>query len=136
MPSFSQRYDADILSDIAPGLALHLDPDRLLKDGARHTYTQATRVQGQHFFLCVFANDSETKWVPLFTNASTRRLALPAVDRYGHSKWCQGVFHLYADQIWTASPQAIANAAAQAHDKSRKGSRNGIAPARIPGGPW
>jgi len=136
MPSFTQLYDPDLPGEIAPGLALHLDPDRLLKDGATHTYTEQTRVQGQHFFLCVAASGGATKWVPLFTNGSAKRLALPAVARYGHPKWCQGVFHLYPDQIWTASPQAVANAAARAHDKSRKGSRNGINATLIPGGPW
>lgn len=132
MATFAQLYDPDIPNEIQPGLVLHLDPDRLLQDGASHTVDALTRVQGQHFFLCLSVEQGLSKWVPLFTTATADRLELPAQGRHGHPKWCGGVFHFYPSQVWTATPQAIANAAARAHDKSRAGSRNGIDPALIP----
>ena len=132
MPTFAQLYDPAIPNEIQPGLVLHLDPDRLLQDGACHSVSNAARVQGQHFFLCIAIEHGTTKWVPLFTNASADRLELPKQGRYGHPKWCGGVFRFYPGQVWSASSQVVANAAARAHDKTRSGTRNGIDPSLIP----
>lgn len=132
MTSSNKLFDPDLASEIAPGLALHLDPDRLLAEGATFTGDPVFRVQGQHFFVCIEAGGGSSRWAPLFTNANTGRVLLPHEGRAGHPKWVKGVFHLHPGQIWTASPDAVANAAARAHDKSRKGTRNTMDPTRIP----
>lgn len=132
MASWADLYDPDLLAEIQRGLVLHLDPDRLLNEGATCTVNAFDRVQGQHFFLCLSVTREQSDWTPLFTNATADRIALPTAGRYGHPKWQAGVFHFYPGQIWSASAQGLANAAARAHDKSRSGSRNGIDPARIP----
>lgn len=97
-----------------------------------HTADEATRVQGQHFFLCIEVGHDSSRWIPLFTNANPGRVELPKSGRSGHPKWVHGTFHFHPGQVWLASHAAVANAAARAHDKTRRGSRNAIDPASIP----
>src|SRR5437016_4897991 len=110
MATWQQLFDPNLAADIAVGIVVHLDPDRLLQEGATHTADDATRVQGQHFFLCIEAGPGVSRWVPLFTNNNPGRVELPQQGRSGHYKWVQGTFHLHPAQVWSASPAAIANA--------------------------
>lgn len=132
MVAWEKLYDPDLIGEIAVGLSLHLDPNRLEQEGATCTDPPGVRVEGQHFFLCVEVSNTHSKWIPLFTAPNTGRIALPSDGRQGHSKWVGGEFHYHPAQVWTATPAAIANAAARAHDKSRRGSRNTIAAQHVP----
>ncbi len=132
MAKWSDLYDADLLNDIVVGLVLHLDPERLADEGATCTDPPGVRVEGQHFFICISVDGQNSRWVPLFTDPNTGRVALSKDDRVGHPKWIRGTFHYHSAQIWSATAQAVANAAARAHDKSRRGTRNLIAPQHVP----
>lgn len=132
MADWAKLYDPDLIQDIAVGLSLHLDPQRLEQEGALCTDPPGVRVEGQHFFLCIEVSGNTSKWVPLFTAANAGRLPLPETGRAGHSKWVRGTFHYHTAQVWSASAQAVANAAARAHDKSRRGTRNTLAAANVP----
>jgi len=132
MAGGAATYDKNLTKDIAVGLVLHLDPDRLEKDGGTYNCPPETRVQGQHFFLCVEVNEDQSKWLPLFTNAGPGRIALTTEGREGHEKWVDGTFHYHPGQVWSAPSKAVANAAMRAHDKSRRGSRNTLDPESLP----
>lgn len=125
-------YDKYLLNEIAVGLVLHLDPDRLEADGASYNCPAEARVRGQHLFLCVAINDAQSQWLPLFTNAAPGRVALSSEGRKGHGKWVDGDFHYHPGQVWTGSAKAIANAAARANDKSRRGRRSTLDAANVP----
>lgn len=132
MATWQELFDEHLATDVAVGLVVHLDPDRLLQEGATHTADEVTRVQGQHFFLCIEVGEGFSRWVPLFSNSTPGRVELSQQGRSGHQKWIEGKFHLHPTQVWSASPTVIVNAAARAHDKSRRGSRNAIDQASIP----
>jgi hypothetical protein len=124
--------DRSLRQQLARGLVVHLDPDELLKNGATHTATPDTRVQGQHFFACLGVEGESCRLLPLFTNAGPNREELPREGRVGHAKWTEGTFHYYPNQVWTAAKSAVTMAAAEAHDKSTRNARNSIAPAALP----
>lgn len=132
MAKWADLYDPDLLTDIVVGLVLHLDPLRLEQEGATCTDPPGVRVQGQHFFLCVSVAGNTSRWVPLFTEANAGRISLPEAGRRGHVKWAKGPFHFHPAQVWTATAQAIANAAARAHDKTRRANRNSIDQQHVP----
>ena len=132
MVAWEKLYDPDLVQDIVVGLSLHLDPQRLEQEGALCTDPPGVRVEGQHFFLCIETSGDTSKWVPLFTAANAGRLPLPKVGRAGHPKGVNGTVHYHTAQVWSASAQAVANAAARAHDKTRRGTRNTLATAHVP----
>ena len=51
--------------------------------------------------------------------------------RQRSSEVSQGVHYDHPAQVWTAM-EAIADAAARAHDKSNRGARNTLAPEHVP----
>ena len=125
-------HDPDLEADIAVGLVLHLDPKELTIRGATYTCDPTHRVQGQHFFLCVSVNGAQSRWLPLFTRSGTGRHSLARGSRTGHAKWTGGSFHYRPGQVWSASSAAVVKAAARAHDKTRRGSRNQLAAEEVP----
>ena len=125
-------HDAHLPADITVGLVLHLDPDCLQLHGATCSCAPAFRVQGQHFFVCIDATPGQTRWLPLFSRPGPGRLMLASAGASGHPKWSRGVYYYHPAQVWTAAGAAIAEAAARAHDKSRRGARNSMAPEHVP----
>lgn len=113
--------------EIDLGLALHLDPDELQICGATYSCQEGARVKGNHFFLCIGADDFAGLWLPLYTNSGVGRTKLSAPGRTGHPKWTQGTFHYHLGQIWTASHYAAVRAASAGGDLSIPGSRNRLA---------
>jgi hypothetical protein len=112
--------------EIAVGLVLHLDPDRLLADGGTCTCGDKERVQGPHFFACV-SRDPKSKtgvWVPFFGDTGTDRVEVAASEKTGHPKWTKGVTYYHPTQTWTVPDAAIEPAARAGKDASRQGSRN------------
>lgn len=132
MVDWGKLYDPDLLSEIDVGLVLHLDPTQLVKEGATCTVDSDIRVEGQHFFLCVEKSILVSKWIPLFTSNGPGRIALNNSGLKGHPKWVATKPHYHPAQIWTATNEAVAHAAARAHDKSRNGSRNTVPLADVP----
>jgi hypothetical protein len=130
-PSQGTPPKLDPFPDIAAGLALHLDPDELERLGGTYTCAKPFRVQGGHFFLCLDDDGSVGRWLPLYSQAGTGRVALTGA-RSGHPKWTGGTFHYQAGQVWTAAHAAIAGAAAAGQDKSTPGSRNLLDSAAMP----
>ncbi len=132
MADWNKLYDPDLATDICVGLVLHLDPDRLEAEGGTYTCAPHEKVLGQHFFVCLEAGPHVTRWFPLYTNAGPGRIQLSHEGSSGHPKWVGGDHYYHSAQVWTASRQAVANAAARAHDKTRRGSRNMVAVAHVP----
>ena len=120
------------VSEIRPGLVLHLDPSQLELKGARCTCLAEQRVEGHHFFLCLDTDNSEGDWPPLYSNPGPLRQMLSSDGRRGHAKWTDGVFHFHPSQIWTVSHLAILGAAAAGNDQSTAGNRNMLDEEKIP----
>jgi hypothetical protein len=132
MTWWEQLYDPDLISDISPGIVLHLDPDRLEAEGGTYSCAYSERVQGQHFFVCIETTVSKTRWLPLYTNDGPGRVRISNQGSTGHPKWTAGIHFYHPNQVWTATKESVANAAARAHDKTRRGSRNRVAAGHIP----
>ena len=116
MVNWNQLYDPNLVADICVGMVLHLDPDRLEAEGGTYTCDAAAKVVGQHFFVCLEAGASVTRWLPLYTNPGPGREQLSHAGSSGHPKWINGAHYYHPAQVWVASRQAVANAAARAHD--------------------
>lgn len=130
--TWDQLYDNDLTEDICPGIVLHLDPARLIAEGATYSCDDSARVQGQHFFACITAEATTCTIIPLYSADGPGREPLDKSSRTGHPKWAGADTYFHPEQIWTATRDAIANAAARAHDKSRRGSRNTVASGQLP----
>ena len=114
------------------GLVVHLDPERLIAEGGTYTCSDARRVRGGHFFLCLSAADSRGSWLPLYSNNGPGREALPTRGRVGHPKWTQGTFYRHGGQLWEASNRAIVDAAETGNDLTAPGNRNTLSEESIP----
>ena len=123
-----------MLTEIGPGLLLHLDPDTLESGGGTYTCEPSRRVRGPHFFLCIAATATGARWLPLYSEAGVGRTEIPQAGRTGHPKWTNGTFFYHRAQVWSAGPSAVAAAAAAASDLSQPGQRNRLASTCIPSG--
>ena len=119
-------------AEIVPGIVLHLDPDTLSDRGGTYTCTDAQRVQGGHFFICLSVDDGAGKWLPLYSNPGVGRDELTVNGRTGHPKWTKGTFYWHRDQVWTAPSVAVVAAASDGGDMSRPGSRNQLDESHLP----
>jgi len=124
--------DNDLAAELMAGYVVHLCPKRMLGSGGSPTGPAETWVQGFHFFLCLEAGPKKCRLLPLYSSGNVGREALSTEGRLGHPKWVHGTFHFHPAQTWTASRAVIARAAADADDRSRKGSRNTLAVEFLP----
>ena len=119
--------------EISRGLVLHLDPDELEVTGATFSCAEPLRVQGNHFFACIDVLDTEISlWVPLYTKAGPGRVPIDTAGSSGHPKITAGTIHYHPEQVWTATPAQVREAARSGGDLSRVGSRNRLDPDRTP----
>lgn len=114
-------------NEIDLGLVLHLDPDELLAHGATYSCADALRVKGDHFFLCVGADEQGGIWLPMYSKPNVGRIEVSHTGRQGHPKWRNGKFHYHPGQVWSASHEAIVHTAISAADCSSAGNRNRLA---------
>lgn len=112
------------VSEIEPGLVLHLDPRVLEQRGGTATGPAAARVRGTHFFICLSIDGSTGQWLPCFSHAGAGRLEVPAGARTGHAKWTDGTCWFHPAQVWTVTHQAVIAAAQAAPDQSAPGFRS------------
>ena len=119
-------------AEIVPGIVLHLDPDTLVSDGAECTCTEAQRVRGCHFFLCVRATGEHSRWLPLYSRAGLNRVQLSQRGRSGHPKWMAFECYYHTGQVWCATHKAIAAATLAGQDRSERQRRNRIAIGFLP----
>ena len=110
--------------EIGMELVLLLDPDALEAAGGKYSCSAKSRVQGDHFFLCVYADDDGGKWLPMFSAGSSGRVAISMDGRSGHPKWVKGTFHYHPMQVWDAPHSAVVEAADAAGDLSSASLRN------------
>lgn len=113
-------------TEIQRGLVLYLLPD-VLESSQRTTCSvgSALAVKGGHFFVCLSVIGNRSRWLPVYSeNTNQDRVGIPAVSRYGHSKWTEGTCFYHAAQVWEADNDVV-NAAASG-DRSRKGKRNAV----------
>ena len=106
------------MSEIEPGLVLHLDPQALEQRGGTATGPAASRVRGTHFFICLSVEGKSGRWLPCFSNAGAGRVGVPTAARTGHEKWTDGTCWFHPDQVWTATHQAVVAEAEKAGDQS------------------
>lgn len=119
-PNFCQN----IVSDIAPGLVLFLNPEELKKRGGRCNGDPKNHVQGAHYFLCLEAIKGEAFWTPLFSRSSNCRILLDNDEKRGHIGWRKETSYANPDVKWVLSTPAVCFAAAESKDRSSKGKRN------------
>jgi hypothetical protein len=117
-------------NQIGRELVLVLDPDILEEQGGAFTCAPAFRVQGEHFFLCIYADEEEGKWIPMYSNFNFGRIAISLEGRLGHPKWVEGAWHYHPAQIWTAPHSAVVAAAES--DLSEDGARNLLDESQFP----
>lgn len=110
--------------EVGMELVLLLDPDTLEAAGGTYSCAAEHRVQGDHFFLCVYADDDGGKWLPMYSAGSYGRIAISEDGRSGHAKWVNGTFHYHPMQVWDASHSAIVKASNAAGDLSTAALRN------------
>lgn len=120
----SSGYCQDIISDIAPGLVLFLNPDELKKRGGRCNGDPKLHVQGPHCFICLEAIKDEAFWTPLFSRSLNCRVLLDNDEKRGHSAWRKQTSYANPDVKWVLSSSAVCFAAALSKDRSCKGRRN------------
>lgn len=108
--------------EIGMELVLLLDPDTLEQSGGTYGCPPAFRVQGEHFFLCIEADDANGRWVPLYSKPGKDRVAISTQGRTGHPKWVEGTVYYHPAQVWFAPHQAVV--AAAVGDWSKTNSRN------------
>lgn len=118
--------------EITPGLVLHLDPDALEEKGGTYTCSSNFRVRDGHFFICLLVKDGMGLWIPVYTNDGIGRTKLSTNGRTGHAKWTVGTFYWHKNQVWSATHEAIIEAAAAGQDQSQTDSRNLLAKSELP----
>ena len=121
--------------DVEKGLALHLDPDALVRGGAIPSEGRKERCFGLHWFLCVDAGSRCGLWIPLFSRLIGDRIPLPERGRTGQVAWTTGTFHYDLRQVWNVPHAAVCQAAMAGRDFSTPGRRNLLRPDCIPM-PW
>ena len=119
------------VGDLTVGLALFVDPDVLLAEGASYTGEETARIQGRHYFLCLECGDSEGRWLPLFSTHRFDRQELVAA-KTGHAGWTDKTSYFDPDQLWTVSHRAILHAARVAGDGSHPWEPNRADPVALP----
>lgn len=118
--------------EIGMELVLVLNPAVLEANGATCGCAASLRVQGDHFFLCLEADDLIGCWLPMYSKDALQRVTISTSGRTGHTKWVNGTFHYHPAQVWRAPHTAVVAAAKAARDMSRAGSRNKIHEDYIP----
>ena len=116
----------------APGLVLRMDPDELVREGARSSCAEHEAVHAQHYFLCIEANARDGLWVPLFTGPRMGTKELPKAARSGDPRWQGTATHYDPEQVWRATHKAAQRAAAAAHDSSSGKLPNRISVEAVP----
>lgn len=116
----------------APGLVLRMDPDELVREGARSSCAEDDAVHAQHYFLCIEANARDGLWVPLFTGPRVGSRELPKSARSGDPRWLGSSTHYDPAQVWRATHKAAQRAAAAAHDSSSGKLSNRIIAEAVP----
>ena len=86
--------------EISAGLILHLDPDEFEASGAIFNCDPAARVQGAHFFVCLWTNGVKSRWLPLYRDDGTGRVEIPSSDRSGHQRWMSPRAFYCPSQVW------------------------------------
>ncbi|MCY2963150.1 MAG: hypothetical protein NT069_05760 [Planctomycetota bacterium] len=68
----------------------------------------------------------------MYTAPGGGRVPVETQAKLGHVKWQQGDHFWKPGQVWECPSETIYLAAGRAHDKSRRGTRNTIAPEAVP----
>lgn len=125
--------DKNLVSELAPGMVIHLCPKTLLTLGADVTGPPETWVRQPHFFLVLGADEKRCRLLPIYSQDGPGRKEIPLAARRGnHPKWPAAPSYYHPVQVWTASRQCIARAAHVGGDLSRTGCRGHIAAEFIP----
>lgn len=124
--------DKALAVELAVGYVIQLCPKQLLGLGAKPTGPAERWVVDFHSFVVIQADAKRCRLLPLYSNTGPERVEIGLAGRSGHPYWTGGTWHYHPAQTWTASRQAIARAAAAAHDPSRPGFRNVLAAAYVP----
>jgi hypothetical protein len=109
-----------------------MDPDELLKQGAKCSCEEDRAVNAQHYFVCIEADAKEGLWVPLFTGPRVGTKEIPGSSKTGDPRWIGVPSHFNPDQVWRASHKAVQRAAISAHDQSSPKLPNRIAVKSLP----
>ncbi|NRF68995.1 hypothetical protein HLB44_18535 [Aquincola sp. S2] len=121
-----------LVTELVPGLVLHLDPKVLQQAGGQTTVPGAVKVQDKHFFACLSEDKGTWRLMPCYTSIGPERLPIEEKYKIGHHKWKSGTSYFHPKQVWTVSAAAIEAAALAGGDMSRPGARNWIDIANTP----
>lgn len=110
--------------EIGRELVLFLDPDVLEAAGATYTCSKPFRVVGGHYFLCIYADEEDGRWLPLYSAMGQGRKPLSMDGREGHPHWVEHPAHWHHRQVWWIKHSAVPAAADAAGDWSTAARRN------------
>ena len=116
----------------APGLALHMYPDELLKHGASFTGPAEDAVSAQHYFVCIAVDAQNGLWVPLFQGSGRDLKMISETAKTGHSRWTRGPSYYDVAQLWRIPHKAAQRGAAAAMDSSQVKTPNKVALEALP----
>ena len=116
----------------APGLALHMYPDELLKQGAEFTGPAEDAVSAQHYFVCLSVDARAGLWVPLFQGSGHAKKMISETAKSGNSRWTRGPSYYDVGQLWRIPHKASQRGAAAAMDSSLPKSPNTVALTALP----
>lgn len=115
--------------DICPGTVVDLETDVLDAWGAASNALTAEITHPQ-MLLCIYADQAESTWVPLYTQGGGGKQWLSTNGRTGEPHWTHGRFYYRPGDYWRASPSAVM--AASFFGSSARGRANRLDPAEFP----
>jgi hypothetical protein len=108
------------VDEISPGLALRLDPEALLGNGALVTAPPFARTRRVHYFICVEVRGRYSTWVATSSKPGPGRL--PVTLKSGDRRWCDVSTYVLLGHLWTIDLVGLRSAAWADH--SKRGGRN------------
>lgn len=115
--------------DIRPGTVVDLETDVLDAWGAASNAV-LTEITHPQMLLCIFADQVESIWVPLYTQGGGGKQWLSTNGRTGEADWTHGRFYYRPGDYWRATRSAVM--AASFFGSSARGRVNRIEPSEFP----
>lgn len=102
----------------APGLALSMYPDELLKYGAEQIGSVVAPVTSELYFLCISADATGGYWTPLHPTRGMDREPIPEDAKAGFHEFVHGLSYYSPRELWRVPHKAAQKASAIAKDRS------------------
>jgi len=117
--------------DIKPGSVIELETDVLDAWGAM-SRANPSEVTHPQMLLCIYADQGDSIWVPLYSEGGAGRMWLSTNGRSGDATWTHGRFYYRPGDYWRASLSAVMAASFFGAGKRDIPTENALDPAEFP----